>query len=56
MIETKSWVNFYLTENPEVQQSNNMNMSINVDDIPQGKSQNKANVVELLVAVSISTV
>ena len=56
MIETKSWLNFYLTENPEVQQSNNMNMSINVDDIPQGKSQNKAKVVELLVAVSISTV
>ncbi|XP_015763742.1 PREDICTED: tumor necrosis factor receptor superfamily member 16-like [Acropora digitifera] len=27
------------TENPEVQQSNNMNMSINVDDIPQGNPQ-----------------
>lgn len=28
-------------------------MSINVDDISQGKSQNKAKVVELLVVVSI---
>lgn len=56
MIETKrSLLNFYLTENPEVQQSNNMN-SINVDDIPGGKSQNKAKVVELLVVVSKSTV
>ena len=56
MIETKRWLNFYLTENPEVQQSNNMNMRINVDDIPEGKSQSKAKVVELLVVVSISTV
>ena len=38
MIETTRWLNFYLTENPEVQQSNNMNMRINVDDIPEGKS------------------
>ena len=54
MIEAKRWQNFYLIENREVQQSNHMNMSMNVDDIPEGKSQIKAKVVELLEVVSMS--
>jgi len=37
-----------------VQQRNNLNMSVNVDNIPEGKSVIKAKVVELLEVVSIS--